>query len=108
MKVEDIYEFYKFPETSEEGEKEIDIEFEEVDSDFDDYLKNPYRFVDEIDIDPDIVVDLVKDAQIITTLPWHKMLAYIEDYFDELNGTYHIASDGYVLHTFKISQSDEF
>jgi len=79
---------------------EIEDDFSNVDIEIYDSMRyNPQN----VAIDPDTNVDLVRDGQIIKTGSWENIVAWINDNFNQLNGKFDVSRGGAVLHTITLS-----
>lgn len=54
-------------------------------------------------IDPEVMVDLVRDGQILRTASWEDIIQWINDNYRKLNGKFDVSRGGAVLHTITLS-----
>lgn len=78
------------------------IEFDLVDFELDEFIRNPFRAT-HADIDPNARVDIVKDGQVLFSGRWSEAQIWLDDNFNNLNGTYMVAQAGQVIHDFTIA-----
>lgn len=79
-----------------------DDEFEFNNVDFESYQELLYNPV-HVDINPDTIVDVIHNGQVIKTDEWEKVIDWINTDWDSLNGQYDVSQQGAVLHTIKVS-----
>lgn len=99
MKSKDIFEQFDY-EISDETLNDEDFS----DMGFDDLSNFVLQFNPiHVQINPDTIVDLVQNARVINTMPWNKMIEFINTNFDDMNGTYNVSENGMVLFSFDAS-----
>lgn len=79
-----------------------DDEFDFNNVDFESYQELLYNPV-HVDINPDTIVDVIHNGQVIKTDEWEKVIDWINTDWDSLNGQYDVSQQGAVLHTIKVS-----
>ena len=57
-----------------------------------------------VQIDDNVVVDLIQNGMVIKTKTWGDMIAFIEENYHLMNGSYIISHQGSQLHNFVISR----
>ena len=83
-------------------EDDSQIEFDLVDFELDEFIRNPFRAT-HADINPNALVDIIKDGQVLFSGHWSDAQVWLDLNFDTLNGTYLVAQAGQVIHDFTIA-----